>query len=99
MDFSLSSSGRHNSSLNDISIKSEPMDFDSFNNHHSKESLNTFGPQVATFHPEANSSDARSVLEPDCSSLVAVAPDSRMFRHLNGSSTAVSSTAHRPNLN
>ena len=66
MDFSLSSSGRHNSSLNDISIKSEPMDFDSFNNHHSKESLNTFGPQVATFHPEANSSDARSVLESRC---------------------------------
>jgi hypothetical protein len=58
MDFSLSSSRR--SSINDISIKPEPMDYDGFTNH-SKESLNTFGPQGVTFHPEAsaNSSDNR----------------------------------------
>ena len=59
MDFALSVSGRNN----DLSMKTNPMDFDGFNNHYSHESLNTFGPQVATFHPEANSSDARSVLD------------------------------------
>lgn len=55
MDFALSVSGRNN----DLSMKTNPMDFDGFNNHYSHESLNTFGPQVATFHPEASSSDNR----------------------------------------
>ena len=69
MDFSLSISNRHgNSGLNpaDISIKSEPMDYETSSPYNSnarsadQDSLNAFGPQDATFHLEASAKSSDS---------------------------------------
>jgi hypothetical protein len=70
MDFSLSVPNRHSSSgmnSSEITIKSEPMDYESNSgpyhnnpNGRSEDSLNAFGPQVATFHPEASAKSSNS---------------------------------------